>query len=198
MFQSHFRILPGDLLYDFSPQSGRVQYICFVHTCHFSAALHSYVKCPLRDPPDLVLIVRERIIGCHHPVFLHGPALSKVETSCQLTHDHHIKPAFCDLFFQRTGAFQFFIENSGPQIGKKIQRFADLQKSCLRPLVRLQLIPGRGLCISSYRSHKHRVTLLCSANRVICERHAVHIDGCSAHKQLIVIQCMSVYFSHFI
>ena len=34
MFQCHFRIILCNFFYNFSPQSGRIQYVCFIYTCH--------------------------------------------------------------------------------------------------------------------------------------------------------------------
>ena len=91
MFKSNFGIILSNFIYDFSPQTGGIKYVCLVHACDLPAALQSNIKSLYGDASDLVLVLGQRVDCGHYTVDLFGFSRAKIEAACKLTHDKHIK-----------------------------------------------------------------------------------------------------------
>ena len=99
MRKRHFRIIPGNLFDDLSPQSGRIQYVGLIYTDHVLSAFHGNVKCLYGNSSNLVLVICKGIHGCHHAVHFRRMALSEIQTAGQFPHDDHVKSIADDLLF---------------------------------------------------------------------------------------------------
>ena len=99
MFQGYFRIVFCYFLYDFSPQTRGIQYICFVYACYFLSSLHRDLKCFNSDSSDFFFIIRQGIRSCHHAILFFGLSFSEVKTSGQFSDDDHVKSVTDPIFF---------------------------------------------------------------------------------------------------
>ena len=132
MLIGNLRVILCHFLDNLSPQSGGIQHVGLVHAGHFLPALHGNIKTADGDPADLIFIIGQRINGFLHAILLDGLALSEVQATGQLPHDHHIKTVADDLVLQRACAAQLTVQICRAQVGKQVQRLSDLQKACFR------------------------------------------------------------------
>ena len=105
MLQCDIRVIFCNVFHNGSPQSGRIQNVCLIHTGYFMAAFSCNVKSTDSDTADLILIIRKCINGFAYSVLLGCVTLSEIQTAGQLTHDHHIKTVTDDIITQRAGLF---------------------------------------------------------------------------------------------
>jgi len=118
MLISHFGIVLCDLLYDLSPESGGIQYICLIDTRHLLTTLHRDIKSTNRNAADLILIICKCIDRGHHTIAFFCHTIPEIQASGQLTHDHHIESVPDDVITQRTCLLEFRIQICRAQIRK--------------------------------------------------------------------------------
>ena len=185
MFQSYFRIILCDFFYNFSPESGRIQYVCLVNACDFLSSLHGNIKCLDGNTTDLIFIIGKCIDCFLYTIFFNCFSFSEIKTAGKLTDNDHVKSVFPDHFFlDRAGFLEFFIQVCRTKVCKKIQCFTNCKKSCFRTFGRLKFVPRRCPGITTDRTHQNCIRSFCCCNCFICKRYAVNVNRSSAEKHL--------------
>ena len=198
MFKSDLRIILCHLCHHFSPESGGIQYIGFIHAGHLFPAFHGNIKTADGNPADLLFVISQYIHCRIQSVHFFCLMFAEIQTSGQFTHDHHVKALIADFFFQRTGAFEFVIQICGTKVGEQAKRFSQFQKTGLRSFGRFQLVPWRCGSVAADRSHQYRVTLSGSFDGLIRKRYTMYINGCSAHQKAGIMKGMAVFFTDLV
>ena len=121
MLQCDFRIVLCNFFYNFSPESGRIQNVCFVYTCDFFSSLHCNVKSFDCNTANFIFIIGKCIDCFLYSVFFDCFSFSKVKTTSQFTNNDHVKSVLSDHFFlDRACFFQFLIKICRTKVCKEI------------------------------------------------------------------------------
>ena len=192
MLQSHLRVCLCNILYNFSPQSRRVQNVCLVHACNLLPALHGNVEGLQRDSSYFFFVICKGVNGSHDTVNLACVAFSEIESPCQLSDNNHVEALRADdLLLHRTGGLQFIVQIGRSQVCEKVQRLPHLKETRFRPFGRLQLVPWGSCCVSADGAHENGIAGLGSCQGFIRNRNAVNINRCSAQQYLVITEFMS-------
>ena len=105
MFQCDIRVIFCNVLHNGSPQPGRIQNVCLVHTGHFMTAFSCNIKSADSNAADLIFIIRKCIDCLANSLLLGCMTLTEIQTAGQLTHDHHVKTVSDDVITQRACFF---------------------------------------------------------------------------------------------
>ena len=170
---------------DLSPQTRRVEHVRLVDAADSSAALAGDVERRLHDPPDLVLVVGQRVRRFPNAVLRLCVPHAEVQAAGQFTDDDEVEvPGLVAAFGERAGIRQFREQVCRSQVRVEPELLADLQEACFRPFFGRELVPGRRHRVAADRAHEDCVRRFCVGDRLLCQRFAVQVDGAAAHRDL--------------
>ncbi len=163
-----------------TPEQAGLHDVRFFHRTDTAIPATRDFESNTRNTFDFRVRVDRRVIPPAQSAFLINAARrAEIDTPCQLSDDHDVQ-AFDHFRLQAGGADQCRETESGPQVRKNIEAFAQSQQASFRALVARRTRPFR----PTNRAEQNRIRSTGLLQRILVQRRPVGIKGCSANKPL--------------
>ena len=160
------------LLRDFTPQTRRSQYVCFIYGHNlfvaFTSCFHSDVHNALYFVTAICFFIPSKLISTFTLCLF---AFTKINTTSQLTNDNKIYILY-EFLFKRGILLQRRIDFYRTQVTEQTKLLTKTEDCFLRTDSRIYIIPFR----TAYSTKQYSISSFTSLNSILSQRHAVCIN----------------------
>ena len=160
------------LLRDFTPQTRRSQYICFIYGYNlfvtFASCFHSNVHNALYFVTAVCFFIPSKLISAFALCLF---AFTEINTASQLTNDNEIY-ILNEFLFKGRILLQRWIDFYRTQVTEQTKLLAKTEDCFLRTDRRIYIIPFR----TAYSTKQYSISSFTSLNSILSQRHTICIN----------------------